>query len=340
MRDNGHVTQKAYIIPPGSTIVSRTDLRGSIVAANESFIEASGYEWRELVGQPHNILRHPDVPEAVFKDFWQTLESGKPWSQVVKNRRKNGDHYWVVANATPIFENGAMAGFMSTRVAATAQQIAQAEKVYVAISQGKLSLKNGEIAQATNRFNLFNNVDLNIIISISALLILASAVLPSLFPSVFNIIPSLVIDAIDVGLVTLILVSLYKHNQHLSLLSSHITNISEGKFNNNINAVGNTLTAKIMGRLKCMQIKLGADLDDVTAALNNAKRIQSALDAASSSVMVIDRFRSIIFVNHSLQTLFTRITPQLQSAVPSFNPESIVRQNIELFNLPNQAFDF
>lgn len=90
---NNVVTQKEYPLKQGITIVSRTDLHGNIVQANEDFIEASGYEWKDLVGPPHNILRHPDVPAAVFKDFWQTIQSGKPWSQIVKNRRKNGDHY-------------------------------------------------------------------------------------------------------------------------------------------------------------------------------------------------------------------------------------------------------
>ncbi|QBZ82556.1 Aerotaxis receptor [Hydrogenovibrio crunogenus] len=101
-KNNGPVTQKEYPLKEGITIVSRTDLHGNIIEANEDFIEASGFEWKDLVGQPHNILRHPDVPAAVFKDFWTTLQAGKPWSQIVKNRRKNGDHYWVKANATPI----------------------------------------------------------------------------------------------------------------------------------------------------------------------------------------------------------------------------------------------
>ncbi|WP_051640630.1 PAS domain-containing protein [Thiomicrorhabdus sp. Milos-T2] len=80
MRDNGHITQKEYALPQDTTIVSRTDLHGNIISANEAFIKASGFEWSELVGQPHNVLRHPDVPPAVFEDFWKTLKEGKPWS--------------------------------------------------------------------------------------------------------------------------------------------------------------------------------------------------------------------------------------------------------------------
>lgn len=119
MRDNGPVTQKEYVLDADVKIVSRTDLQGNITSANEDFIEASGYNWSELLGQPHNILRHPDVPPAVFQDFWQSLKAGKPWSQIVKNRRKNGDHYWVQANATPIFEKGEITGYMSYRTPAS-----------------------------------------------------------------------------------------------------------------------------------------------------------------------------------------------------------------------------
>ncbi|CAN8140138.1 aerotaxis sensor receptor, flavoprotein (fragment) [uncultured Thiomicrorhabdus sp.] len=115
MKDNGPVTQKEHLLPPDTKIVSFTDLHGTITHANEAFIDASGYEWSELIGQAHNILRHPDVPAVVFKDFWETIQAGKPWSQIVKNRCKNGDHYWVRANATPIFENGKVVSYMSFR---------------------------------------------------------------------------------------------------------------------------------------------------------------------------------------------------------------------------------
>jgi len=90
MRNNGQVTQKEYELDPEITIVSRTDTFGNILEANEAFIAASGFDWSELVGQPHNMLRHPDVPEAVFKDFWQTLKVGKPWRKLSKIVEKNG----------------------------------------------------------------------------------------------------------------------------------------------------------------------------------------------------------------------------------------------------------
>ena len=98
MRNNQPISQKEYPLANDALLVSYTDLQGNIVKANEAFVEASGYSWSELMGQPHNLLRHPDVPQQVFADLWATIQDGRPWAQIVKNRRKNGDHYWVSAN--------------------------------------------------------------------------------------------------------------------------------------------------------------------------------------------------------------------------------------------------
>jgi PAS domain S-box-containing protein len=107
MRKNLPITQREYALPDGMTIVSRTDLKGRITYVNPDFLTASGFDEEELIGQPHNLVRHPDMPEQAFADLWTTLQAGRPWTGLVKNRRKNGDHYWVLANATPLLENGA-----------------------------------------------------------------------------------------------------------------------------------------------------------------------------------------------------------------------------------------
>ena len=125
MRVNLPVSGQEFPFPKGQTLVSTTDTKGRILYCNEIFIEVSGYEKEELLGQPHNIVRHPDMPEEAYRDMWETIASGRPWSAPVKNRRKNGDHYWVVANATPLLENGKPTGYMSVRTEATREQIAE-----------------------------------------------------------------------------------------------------------------------------------------------------------------------------------------------------------------------
>ncbi|MBK5935323.1 methyl-accepting chemotaxis protein [Halorhodospira halophila] len=102
MRVNEPVTQRRVAVWDGANILSTTDSRGRIRYINEDFVRISGYQPDELIGQPHNVIRHPDMPRVVFEHMWQRLQSGQPWMGVIKNRCKNGDHYWVHAYATPI----------------------------------------------------------------------------------------------------------------------------------------------------------------------------------------------------------------------------------------------
>ena len=130
MRHNGPVTQHEHVLPPGTTLVSTTDLQSRITYCNPAFVEASGFDRDELMGQPHNIVRHPDMPAEAYRDLWDTLKTGQPWTALVKNRRKNGDHYWVRANVTPVLEGGRISGYMSVRTAPSRDEVAAAEALY------------------------------------------------------------------------------------------------------------------------------------------------------------------------------------------------------------------
>ncbi len=130
MRNNGPVTQQEHLIPDGATLVSVTDLKSRITYCNPAFIEASGFQRHELIGQPHNLIRHPDMPAEAFRDMWATLKAGEPWSALVKNRRKNGDHYWVRANVTPIVDGHSVTGYMSVRTKPTRSEVDAAETLY------------------------------------------------------------------------------------------------------------------------------------------------------------------------------------------------------------------
>ena len=136
MRNNGAVTGREIAIPPNEEIVSSSDLKGTILYCNSTFCKVSGYSHEELFQQPHNILRHPHMPEQVFAGFWKTLKSDKPWMGIVKNRCKNGDHYWVDAYVTPVHERGEPVGYESVRVRADQDRVRRAEEVYARINQG------------------------------------------------------------------------------------------------------------------------------------------------------------------------------------------------------------
>ncbi len=139
MRNNQPVTQREYDYPDDATLMSTTDVDSRIVYANAAFIATSGYSHDELLGQPHNLVRHPDMPPAAFADMWATLKAGKSWTALVKNRRKNGDHYWVRANATPMVRNGRLTGYVSVRTKPARAEIEQAEALYAQMRAGRLS---------------------------------------------------------------------------------------------------------------------------------------------------------------------------------------------------------
>ena len=119
MRNNKNVTGREYPFPQGKTVISYTNLKGQISHANETFIDLSGFTKEELIGRPHNLVRHPDMPSEAYRDLWDTLKKGRPWSGVVKNRRKDGDHYWVRSYVSPLADGS---GYVSVRVAASRQE--------------------------------------------------------------------------------------------------------------------------------------------------------------------------------------------------------------------------
>lgn len=136
MRVNQPFTDREYPLSNTESIVSTTDLQGNITYANPYFVLVSGFTETELIGAPQNILRHPDMPAEAFADLWATIKSGKAWTGMVKNRCKNGDFYWVLANVTPVMENGQAVGYMSVRTKPTRAQVDAAARLYAEIRDG------------------------------------------------------------------------------------------------------------------------------------------------------------------------------------------------------------
>ncbi|QJY34072.1 PAS domain-containing protein [Diaphorobacter sp. JS3050] len=157
MRVNVPVTGRGYDYPADELLVSLTNTRGEITHCNPAFARVSGYSHDELMGQPHNLVRHPDMPPAAFKDLWSTIGRGKPWTGLVKNRRKNGDHYWVRANVVPVLERGKPVGYMSVRVKPSADEVAAADALYARMraeaQSGRVTLvlREGELLHAGPR---------------------------------------------------------------------------------------------------------------------------------------------------------------------------------------------
>ncbi len=150
MKINLPVSDVEVKVQPHHVIVSKTDLKGLITYVNRDFIEVSGFSEDELIGKPHNLVRHPDMPQEAFADLWATLKAGKPWTGMVKNRCKNGDYYWVLANATPLWEGGQPIGYMSVRTAPSLQQIKDTAPLYRQFKDGQAgnrTIREGKVVK-------------------------------------------------------------------------------------------------------------------------------------------------------------------------------------------------
>lgn len=147
MRNNQPVSGREYVLTEGVYLISRTDLHGRIVFANPAFIEASGFARDVLIGAPHNLVRHPDMPPEVFGEMWRMLKAGQAWRGEVKNRRENGDHYWVHATVSPTLAEGSVVGYTSVRVPLPAARSAQADERYRRMRAGTLRyrLRDGKV---------------------------------------------------------------------------------------------------------------------------------------------------------------------------------------------------
>ena len=148
MRTNLPVTDREVAVENDVSLVSMTDLKGQITYVNRSLVDISGYAEAELIGKAHNILRHPDMPAEVFDDLWRCLKAGRAWIGYIKNRCKNGDHYWVHANVAPMREGGQVVGYMSLRGRADRDVVSRMAQVYRQFREGQaagLAFEGGQL---------------------------------------------------------------------------------------------------------------------------------------------------------------------------------------------------
>jgi PAS domain S-box-containing protein len=150
MRTNLPVSKNEFFLNDHFLIQSKTDLDGRITSVNEDFAFISGFSQEELIGQPHNIVRHPDTPTEIFIDLWRTLNAGKIWTGYLKNRRKNGDFYWVKTDVSPLRKDSRIVGYVSSRWKMSTEDKDKYEHYYSLFRDGKskgLKIQEGEVVK-------------------------------------------------------------------------------------------------------------------------------------------------------------------------------------------------
>lgn len=301
-----------YILPLDTVILSTANLQGDIVSCNKGFIEASGYNEKEIIGKPHSILRHPDMPKEAFKDFWNTIEAGRPWFGLVKNLRKDGKHYWVAANASPVFSNGQISGYVSVRYPATAEQKALGERLYAEIRSGQTKMP----------WTPKPTFDRWTIAGISAAVI--GLITPYVTTNVVLDISATLLAAMGLGTIIWRTLALAKPSRvHLKA----IHDLGNGLFRDPI--PGNDAWTNA---LNLIRTRIGQNASDAFDAARESAVLTTAMNAASTNLMVADADFNIISINTSLATMFKHNEARLKAQLPSFSAASVVGSNMDIFH--------
>jgi len=326
---NQKVTGREQEIPEGVTIVSQTDLQGIITSVNEAFVRVSGYSREELIGQKHNLLRHPDVPKAAFRDLWKTIKSGKPWTQIVKNRCKNGDHYWVEANVSPVLENGEIVGYLSVRRKISDEQKRATEAAYQAINNGKVVLKNGYVETLGNKLCLVNRFNPTLILVGLTGLTSVAGILDAL--GIITVPWTVQLAVLSIVLAYALFINHFISRKTKSFVTV-AKSIAEGDFTQPINTYGNTWISDLASSLRTMQIQMGAAYEENRVQLNHTARLTTALNNASTPMMVVNKLNDIIYMNKALNRLWKSHQSALESEFDHWDSQSLIDKSLELFN--------
>lgn len=280
----------------------------------------------EVIGKPHNILRHPDVPKHVFADLWLALKAGMPWSQVVKNRRKDGDHYWVRAFVTPIRDQGKLVGYMSVRFPASRDEVHEAARAYGLIKQGKLKLNLGRPDSIFLRIKRLISPDS--ILFIGGIGILAS-VLTGLIYSPDLAFPYLVAAVLLAGLGwSWAKLSDSKENQ---TIRAKLAALASGDVRQDLTLGSNSTLDKLSQWLQPAVVRLGWMAQEARESKANSDAVMQALDSATSGVMLADVHYQIRYANQSLLTMLAGYEQQIQYDLPDFKANEVVGSNIDIF---------
>jgi methyl-accepting chemotaxis protein len=335
---NRPVSGREVSLRDGESIVSRTDPRGVIQYINGYFVEVSGYSEAELLGQPHNLIRHPDMPAAAFADMWANLKQGRPRVGMVKNRCKNGDHYWVRAHVTPIVDaQGATTGYLSVRRKPSREQVAEAERDYAAMRAGSLRdvvVRNGRVLRVPllERLNPLWKLNLTTRLYLFALLVpgLALALLwrAGAVPdgggwallgagTLFALYSAWWLSRDVVG--------------RLGKAGEALRDIAGDVFTSEIDTARRDEVGRVLLGLKAMQTRLGFQVEEMRREGRAMRRITEALDVAATNIMVANGNLAVVFANRALRDTFRRGEDAVARAVPGFRADALVGDQVERF---------
>ena len=310
-------TQKRYDLPQDMIILSTSDLQGRIVDFNEGFVIASGYTKDELVGESHSLLRHPDMPASAFKDLWVTVEDGRPWFGIVKNMRKNGDHYWVAANVAPIYEAGRITGYVSVRYAATPEQVSMAESLYGQVNAGAAKLPVTKVGLPMEAH----------VLSSMALFSIAAPTFARLFDMHMPLWIESSLSVFSLAVTAYMIYNLFKLEKPSNRLYRAVLDMANGHYKQPIE--GNTPWVNMMNMVRSRVAESAARQFDTD---RSSVVMMTAMDTASTMLMVLDHRFTIRTMNKSLVSFLTQHEAAFKEEFLTFNLSQDACRSIDMFS--------
>lgn len=331
MKNNQPVTNNEVFFEEGQFIVSTTNLKGQLTYVNRDFIDISGFTKEELIGKQHNIVRHPDMPSEAFADLWSCLKKDKPWTGMVKNRCKNGDHYWVQANVTPIRQSGQTTGYLSVRTIPTRAQVSEAETLYSKINAGSASFQPGTMGKVKRWLRAVSLSKYLWMSSIVSLVLMAGlALFARSGASIIALDIAFGFSAVIIGVTGYLIGRHVK--QPIDKAVATLREIADGDYFNWVETDRDDELGQLLQNLKSTQIRLASDKNATLATARINGRVKQALDAATTNMMIADPNNNIIYMNGAVQKMMKNAEPELQKELPHFEADKLEGVNIDVFH--------
>jgi len=330
MKINMPLTNNEVILKKGTILVSRTDLMGRITYVNDAFVETSGFTRDELMGAEHNIVRHPDMPAAAYEELWTTLKQLRPWQGLVKNRCKNGDHYWVEANAMPLFKDGKVYEYLSVRHPPKRDRIPATELLYKKINAGEIKLRPTGLAAISKSISEIAITKKNAFIVAAYLVPIVFLMYRLFLTQEYGLMAGVALLATMASVLSINMTKVITDTLETAITICY--RLSSGSFGNKVDLKREDQLGDFLRGLYCMEVKLGVDLADYKQGLAESKRITQALDNVHNGVMVANKGFEIIYMNDSIQKIFKAAESDIRKQLPDFSADKLMGSNIDLYH--------
>ncbi len=338
MRKNLPVHEHEFMLRDNACMVSCTDAQGRITWVSNDFAEASGFTVEELMGESHNLVRHPAMPAEAFEDLWRAMQDGRTWSGVVKNRRKNGDTYWVQAQIVPITLSGQATQYMSLSTVPSREAVALHEAVYSQLQEGRaqgLAMRDGQLVSLhgpswLERMHLTPLAAQTTKVAMGVATAAGLAALAGAMHAWWLLPLPLAAAA---GTVWSLNKGLNSLGKGLDAAKRGLKRLAQGQFQQPIDVQGPPEVAQVLDGLRAVQVRMGMETAKGQSLANDASKAKATLSVAHTNLMVTDGAYNIVYANDALQRAFAAAQADLRRAIPGFDADAIVGSNLSAFGL-------